>query len=557
MMRYLKILILAMIVIGIFVGPANAVQLKNRNGAAFGTGSNTTTSYKISLEVYSNSAGVSTIADDTVSRGLIQIGLTQVHQAGDTVNMTISSGNALFNSAGPGYKFGLCDVAASGSATVCDPGEIVGFLTPSGATLQNLGLSIATNITAPVTLWLVQWLDTNANNQYDGGETLLNGTGLYVLPGLNASCDNRPIITISFSSPRETTSAPANFAVITPQFKGTGPRGNDLTAELNADTNFRTFVLDSGHNVDSDTEIIVNSFIKISDNSGTKEMWIAYASEGYISFNVNSIIGEPDASLYLDGDYCSPSADSKVFSCSSYGTLVGNHNLSLQVDGYSTNKTTTWTLSNFGNLCVTLPPVVIGVWYGVIFADVPPGYWAEIYINTIYNVGITVGCAPDDPGTPENERRYCPENNVTREEMAALIVRAVEGEPPLNHCDAGTPFPDVSSDMWSCRYIKRLKELEITTGYSDGRYGPYDIVLREQMAAFLVRAVEGEPPLNYCYSGSPFTDVSYDMWSCRYIKRLKELEITTGYGDGRYGPYDEVTKAQMAAFLARAFLEME
>jgi hypothetical protein len=46
------------------------------------------------------------------------------------------------------------------------------------------------------------------------------------------------------------------------------------------------------------------------------------------------------------------------------------------------------------------------------------------------------------------------------------------------------------------------------------------------------------------------------MWSCKYIKRLKELRITTGYADGRYGPYDPVTRAQMAAFLARAFLGM-
>jgi len=181
------------------------------------------------------------------------------------------------------------------------------------------------------------------------------------------------------------------------------------------------------------------------------------------------------------------------------------------------------------------------------FIDVPAGYWAENYINAIYNAQITVGCS-------QNPLKYCPEDNVIREEVAAFIVRAIEGEPPLNYCDSGTPFPDVSPDMWSCKYIKRLKELKITSGYGDGRYGPYDSVWREQMAAFLVRAVEGEPPLTYCDSGSLFTDVTPDMWSCRYIKRLKELKITTGYGDGRYGPYDFVTRAQMAAFLSRAFL---
>jgi hypothetical protein len=188
--------------------------------------------------------------------------------------------------------------------------------------------------------------------------------------------------------------------------------------------------------------------------------------------------------------------------------------------------------------------------HNTIFSDISTiDYWAYDYISAIYNAHITTGCS-------QNPLKYCPEDNVTREQMAAFIVRAVEGEPPLNYCDSGTPFSDVSADMWSCRYIKRLKELKITTGYGDGTYGPYDYVPREQMAAFLVRAVEGEPPLTYCDSGSLFTDVTPDMWSCRYIKRLKELEITTGYGDGRYGPYDLVTRDQMAAFLSRAFLGM-
>ena len=83
----------------------------------------------------------------------------------------------------------------------------------------------------------------------------------------------------------------------------------------------------------------------------------------------------------------------------------------------------------------------------------------------------------------------------------------------------------------------------------------YD-VSREQMAAFIVRAIEGEPAANYCASGSPFTDVTAADWSCIYIKRLSEMGITTGYGDGRYGPLDLVTRAQMAVFLGRAFLGM-
>jgi hypothetical protein len=136
--------------------------------------------------------------------------------------------------------------------------------------------------------------------------------------------------------------------------------------------------------------------------------------------------------------------------------------------------------------------------------------------------------------------------------MATFIVRLFGEEPLANYCDSEVPFTDVTSEMWSCRFIKRLKELQITTGYGDGRYGPYDFVSREEMATFLVRSLEVESPTGYCNAGVPFTDVASEMWSCRFVKRLKELQITTGYGDGRYGPKDYLTRAQMAVFLARA-----
>jgi hypothetical protein len=184
------------------------------------------------------------------------------------------------------------------------------------------------------------------------------------------------------------------------------------------------------------------------------------------------------------------------------------------------------------------------------FVDVPPGFWAEDYIYAIFDAGITTGCA-------QNPLRYCPYDPVNRAQMAAFIVRALEGEPPANYCDSGSPFSDVPTTHPMCKYIKRLFELGITTGYSDGTYRPTDTVNRAQMAAFIVRALEGEPSANYCATGSPFSDVPPSHPMCKYIKRLFELGITTGYGDGTYRPTLFVNRAQMAAFLARAFLGMQ
>ncbi|OGP73776.1 MAG: hypothetical protein A2V86_01370 [Deltaproteobacteria bacterium RBG_16_49_23] len=170
------------------------------------------------------------------------------------------------------------------------------------------------------------------------------------------------------------------------------------------------------------------------------------------------------------------------------------------------------------------------------------------YVMGIYDDGITGGCGA---GT------YCPGNNVTREQMAAFIVRAKEGEPPANYCDAGISFTDVQPASPFCKYIKRLVELGITAGCEAGKYCPTDNVLRQQMAAFIVRAVEGEPLPNYCDTGISFTDVQPASVFCKYIKRLVELGVTQGCQPGMYCPGDNVLRNQMAAFLARAFLGMQ
>jgi hypothetical protein len=182
---------------------------------------------------------------------------------------------------------------------------------------------------------------------------------------------------------------------------------------------------------------------------------------------------------------------------------------------------------------------------GASFNDVPSSSWAVSYINAIRAAGITQGCGNDN---------YCPKDPVTREQMAAFLVRAVEGDPAANYCGGVPPFNDVSAGAWSCGHIKRLVERQITLGCGGGNYCPNRKVTREQMAAFIVRAKEGDPAANYCGGVAPFVDVSPDSWSCGHIKRLVELGITQGFPGGEYRPYADVNREQMAAFLARAFL---
>ena len=209
-------------------------------------------------------------------------------------------------------------------------------------------------------------------------------------------------------------------------------------------------------------------------------------------------------------------------------------------------KTFSLALSNPTGIALGSPSSVTVTLYNnvpaVPFPDTS-GNWAASYINAIYGAGITTGCGSGN---------YCPTQNVTRDQMAAFIIRAKEGEPAAT-C-ATPPFTDVPISDGFCKYVKRMLDLSITTGCGSGNYCPTQNVTRDQMAAFIIRAVEGEPSAT-CTT-APFTDVPISDGFCKYVKRMVALNITTGCGGGNYCPSQTVTRDQMAVFLARAFLGM-
>jgi S-layer homology domain len=155
-------------------------------------------------------------------------------------------------------------------------------------------------------------------------------------------------------------------------------------------------------------------------------------------------------------------------------------------------------------------------------------------------LGITGGCGGGN---------YCPGAPVTREQMAAFIIRALgEFSPPF---PAGQRFLDVP--FWNPFYafIERMAVLGITGGCGGGNYCPTSPVTREQMAAFIIRALgEFDPPLP---PTQRFADVPPTSPFYRFIERMAVLGITSGCGGGNYCPADPVTREQMSVFLSTAF----
>lgn len=177
------------------------------------------------------------------------------------------------------------------------------------------------------------------------------------------------------------------------------------------------------------------------------------------------------------------------------------------------------------------------------FSDVGTGYWAYSYIERLFSSGITSGCAAG---------LYCPEDSVTRAQMAVFLEKGIHGAAFVAPNVAPT-FGDTAGH-WAEDWIEALKTDGVTSGCLVGFYCPESSVTRAQMAVFLLKATHGSayaPPAVGVDTG--FTDVAIDYWAAAWIKQLAAEAITGGCAAGVYCPENAVTRAQMAVFLVKAF----
>ena len=116
----------------------------------------------------------------------------------------------------------------------------------------------------------------------------------------------------------------------------------------------------------------------------------------------------------------------------------------------------------------------------------------EDAINKVAEAGITKGCNP-----PANDK-YCPDDFVTRGQMAAFLVRA------FGYTDdgGGGRFTDTVGHLFETA-IDKLAEAGVTKGCNppaNDRFCPDSLVKRSQMASFLARAkglTPTTPPIGF------------------------------------------------------------
>ena len=112
------------------------------------------------------------------------------------------------------------------------------------------------------------------------------------------------------------------------------------------------------------------------------------------------------------------------------------------------------------------------------FFDVPVGHPFCPFVESLFIEGIIEGCYS------ATGRFFCPDESVTRGQMAVLIEAALGN---LSNSCSGQ-FADVPVGHPFCGFIERLAQDGITRGCTATTYCPDDPVTRAQMAVFLLRA---------------------------------------------------------------------
>ena len=174
------------------------------------------------------------------------------------------------------------------------------------------------------------------------------------------------------------------------------------------------------------------------------------------------------------------------------------------------------------------------------FVDVPDNLIFAHEINTLADLGVIRGW-PD--------RTFRPQISVWRDAVIAYMYRIAKE--PSYTAPRTSPFLDVDRSQPFYKEICWAHSTGLTTGWKvrgGWEFRPYQPILRDAMAAFLFRA-SGESLSGVKFGG--FKDVNSSLVFEKEIKWMGSTGISRGWDDGTYRPFNQTTRAELAAFLYR------
>ncbi|TEB08008.1 Endo-1,4-beta-xylanase A precursor [Pelotomaculum schinkii] len=178
------------------------------------------------------------------------------------------------------------------------------------------------------------------------------------------------------------------------------------------------------------------------------------------------------------------------------------------------------------------------------FADIA-GHWARDEIKALAEKGIIDGVTATE---------FKPEEKITRAQFAKLLTAALNIKAEQN---TGISFQDVPAGAWYHDYVAAAVQAGLIMGYSDDIFAPDDNITREQMAVIISRALKMKSTADLSHSVTEqvinkFKDKGdISPWAGNEIYLAVSCGIVSGLSEDTFAPQVTATRAETAAMILR------
>ena len=179
------------------------------------------------------------------------------------------------------------------------------------------------------------------------------------------------------------------------------------------------------------------------------------------------------------------------------------------------------------------------------FNDLDPVPWAVTAINVLAGNGIVNGTSANT---------YEPLAPVTRAQFTKMVCIAFAVK---EYTPATPTFTDVAPSDWSYKYVEAAAAAGIVKGVSETEFDPNALVTREQMAAMMYRAMTVAGASLKTDAPASFTDAaSISDYAVEAVNTLSAAGVINGMDDGRFAPQETANRAQAACIIYQYFLAL-
>ena len=175
------------------------------------------------------------------------------------------------------------------------------------------------------------------------------------------------------------------------------------------------------------------------------------------------------------------------------------------------------------------------------FDDVPDSHWAAKDIEELVKLGAING---------KSDNIFEPEADITRAEFVKILVNALG----LKADVSSNNFRDVSENDWYYDSVMIASTLGIVNGVAEDEFAPHQNITREQMAAMLYRTLTVMEVEIENVSDNPFRDFDeISEFARQAVLSLQNISIINGVTEDTFAPKDYATRAQAAALINRLY----